>query len=59
MGSTTDKIKGHANEAAGKVKQRVGKAVGNDRLRAKGAQEIFSVASVFHPTLLSPSRRLL
>ena len=28
MGSTTDKIKGYANEAAGKVKQGVGKAVG-------------------------------
>ena len=41
MGSSTDKIKGYANEAAGKVKQGVGKAVGNDRLRAKGvAQEI-------------------
>ena len=41
MGSSIDKIKGYANEAAGKVKQGVGKAVGNDRLRAKGvAQEI-------------------
>jgi uncharacterized protein YjbJ (UPF0337 family) len=41
MGSTTDKVKGYANEAAGKAKQGVGKAVGNDRLRAKGAaQEI-------------------
>ena len=41
MGSSTDKVKGYANEAAGKVKQGVGKAVGNDRLRAKGAaQEI-------------------
>jgi uncharacterized protein YjbJ (UPF0337 family) len=40
MGSTTDKVKGYANEAAGKVKQGVGKAVGNDRLRVKGmAQE--------------------
>jgi uncharacterized protein YjbJ (UPF0337 family) len=40
MGSTTDKLKGYANEAAGKVKQGVGKAVGNDRLRANGvAQE--------------------
>ena len=36
MGSTADKVKGYANEAAGKVKQGVGKAVGNDRLRAKG-----------------------
>jgi uncharacterized protein YjbJ (UPF0337 family) len=41
MGSNVDKAKGYANEAAGKVKQGVGKAVGNDRLRAKGAaQEI-------------------
>lgn len=36
MGSTADKVEGYA----GKVKQGVGKAVGNDRLRAKGmAQE--------------------
>lgn len=41
MSSTTDKIKGLANEAAGNVKQAVGKAVGNDRLRAEGiAQEV-------------------
>jgi uncharacterized protein YjbJ (UPF0337 family) len=41
MGSSSDKLKGYANEAVGKVKQGVGKAVGNDRLRAKGAaQEI-------------------
>jgi uncharacterized protein YjbJ (UPF0337 family) len=40
MGSTTDKIKGLANEAAGNVKQAVGKATGNDRLQAEGiAQE--------------------
>lgn len=37
MSSTTDKIKGMANEAAGKVKQVVGKAVGNDRLEVEGA----------------------
>jgi uncharacterized protein YjbJ (UPF0337 family) len=36
MGSTADKIKGHANEAAGKVKEEVGKAVGNDRLEGEG-----------------------
>jgi uncharacterized protein YjbJ (UPF0337 family) len=41
MGSTTDKIKGYANEAVGKAKQGVGKIIGNDRLRTKGvAQEI-------------------
>jgi uncharacterized protein YjbJ (UPF0337 family) len=40
MGSTSDKIKGMANEAAGNVKQGVGKATDNDRLHAEGkAQE--------------------
>lgn len=39
MGSTSDKIKGMANEAAGNIKQGVGKAVGNDRLRAEGAAQ--------------------
>ena len=39
LGSTTGKIKGHANKAVGKVKQGVGQAVGNDRLRAKGAEQ--------------------
>lgn len=36
MSSTTDKIKGLANEAVGNAKQAVGKATGNDRLRAEG-----------------------
>lgn len=41
MSSTSDKIKGAANEAIGNVKQGVGKATDNDRLRAEGkAQEI-------------------
>ncbi|MGU3538450.1 CsbD family protein [Methylobacterium sp. A54F] len=41
MSSTTDKIKGLANEAVGNVKQGVGKATGNDRLVAEGkAQEL-------------------
>jgi uncharacterized protein YjbJ (UPF0337 family) len=39
MGSKTDQIKGYANEAAGKVKQGVGKVIGNDRMRAKGAAQ--------------------
>jgi uncharacterized protein YjbJ (UPF0337 family) len=39
MGSGTDKIKGMANEAVGNVKQGVGKATGNDRLRAEGAAQ--------------------
>ena len=37
MSSTTDRIKGLANEAAGKVKQVVGKAVGNQKLETEGA----------------------
>lgn len=41
MGSTSDKIKGLANEAAGNVKQGVGKATGSEKLKAEGkAQEI-------------------
>jgi uncharacterized protein YjbJ (UPF0337 family) len=39
MGSTTDKIKGYANEAAGKAKQGVGKVTGNDKMRAEGAAQ--------------------
>ncbi|MBN9027459.1 MULTISPECIES: CsbD family protein [Kaistia] len=41
MSSTSDKIKGLANEAVGNVKQGIGKATDNDRLRAEGkAQEL-------------------
>jgi uncharacterized protein YjbJ (UPF0337 family) len=41
MGSTTDKIKGYANQAAGSIKQGVGKAVGNAEMQVKGgAQEL-------------------
>lgn len=36
MSSTTDRIKGLANEAAGTLKQGVGKATGNTRLQAEG-----------------------
>jgi uncharacterized protein YjbJ (UPF0337 family) len=39
MGSTSDKIKGMANEAAGNVRQGVGKAVDSDKMRAKGAMQ--------------------
>ena len=39
MGSTSDKAAGLANQAVGNVKQGVGKAVGNDRLRAEGAAQ--------------------
>jgi len=37
MGSTTDKIKGTANEAIGKAKQGIGEAVGSERLQGEGA----------------------
>jgi len=41
MSSTTDKIKGLANEAAGNVKQGVGNLTGNEKLQAEGkAQEL-------------------
>ncbi|MGP8232886.1 MAG: CsbD family protein [Methylovirgula sp.] len=41
MSSSTDKIKGLANETAGHVKRSVGKAVGSERLQAEGvAQEL-------------------
>lgn len=36
MGSTTDKIKGVANETIGKAKQSVGEAVGSDKLKVEG-----------------------
>ncbi len=41
MGSTTDKIKGTANEAIGKAKQGVGEAVGSGKLKGEGlVQEV-------------------
>ncbi|GEP10366.1 CsbD family protein [Methylobacterium gnaphalii] len=41
MSSTTDKIKGVANEAAGNVKQGIGKATDDPKLQAEGkAQEL-------------------
>jgi uncharacterized protein YjbJ (UPF0337 family) len=36
MGSTSDKVKGVANEAVGNIKQGVGKATDNDKMRAEG-----------------------
>ena len=39
MGSTTDKIKGYTNEAAGNVKQGVGKAVGSEKMQIEGAAQ--------------------
>lgn len=41
MSSTTDKIKGLANEAAGNIKQGVGNATGDENMKAEGkAQEV-------------------
>lgn len=37
MGSTSDKVAGYANQAIGTIKQSVGKAVGSEKLQAKGA----------------------
>jgi uncharacterized protein YjbJ (UPF0337 family) len=37
--STTDKIKGGIHEAKGKVKEEVGKAIGNPDLRDRGTAE--------------------
>ncbi|WOJ91615.1 CsbD family protein (plasmid) [Methylocapsa polymorpha] len=39
MSSTTDKIKGVANEAAGTIKEGAGKAVGNPNLEVEGAAQ--------------------
>ncbi|HDS1736192.1 CsbD family protein [Pseudomonas sp. BP8] len=41
MSGTKDKVKGMANEAAGNIKQGVGKVTDNDKLKAEGkAQEV-------------------
>ncbi len=39
MGSTTDKVKGVANEAIGKAKQGIGEAVGSDKLKGEGVMQ--------------------
>ena len=39
MGSTSDKVSGMANQAAGNVKQGVGSLVGSDKLKAEGAAQ--------------------
>ena len=36
MGSGTDKIKGVANQAGGKVKEGFGKAIGNEEMEVEG-----------------------
>lgn len=39
MSSTTDKIKGAANEALGKAKQGLGDVTNNDKMKADGAAQ--------------------
>jgi uncharacterized protein YjbJ (UPF0337 family) len=39
MSGNTDKATGIANEAAGKIKQGIGKAVGSDKLLSEGAAQ--------------------
>ena len=47
MSSATDKAKGLANKAAGKLKQGLGKVVGSNKMKAKGAaQELKGEAQV-------------
>ena len=36
MSSTTDKLKGAANEAVGNAKQGIGAATGNEKMQAEG-----------------------
>jgi uncharacterized protein YjbJ (UPF0337 family) len=39
MGSTTDKIKGAANETIGKAKQGIGEATDSEKMKGKGAAQ--------------------
>ena len=39
MGSTSDKIKGTANEAMGKVKRKLGEATGDEQLEGEGVMQ--------------------
>ncbi len=39
MGSTTDKIKGYANQVAGNIKHGIGKATGSEELEVKGSAQ--------------------
>jgi uncharacterized protein YjbJ (UPF0337 family) len=36
MGSTTDKIKGYANQAVGKAKEKIGQATGSGKTETQG-----------------------
>jgi uncharacterized protein YjbJ (UPF0337 family) len=41
MGSMTDKAKGVANQAGGKIKEGIGKAIGNEQMQVEGmAQQV-------------------
>ena len=41
MGSATDKIKGVANQTGGKIKEGVGKVIGNEQMQVEGmAQQV-------------------
>ena len=41
MSSTTDKIKGVANQVGGKIKEEVGGAIGNEKMQGDGmAQQV-------------------
>jgi uncharacterized protein YjbJ (UPF0337 family) len=47
MSSTTDKVKGAVDKAIGKAKEKVGSAIGSDKLQAKGtAQNIKGHAEI-------------
>ena len=39
MSSTEDKVKGNTNEAGGKIKQGVGEATDNQRLKGEGQRQ--------------------
>lgn len=39
MSSTTDKAKGYANKSAGKAREKIGAAIGSDKMQAKGTAQ--------------------
>ena len=45
MGELTDKIKGNANEAAGKIKSGIGDATDNHDLEAEGKSQALSATT--------------
>lgn len=47
MGSTADKIKGYANQAAGKIKEKLGRATGSGQTETRGnVQDVKGKAQV-------------